>query len=461
MMYKVWSPYSFHTDFNPYGIVQVHSRGLDKAWAKTASLDDSLAAKLDDYTVPKGHTLIFVAPVAESERYGPNSKGDAFSKQACQDYHHTFLDGHLFTEHEHDDPSIAFGKPVASEFNTKVGRVEVLALIENDKNPRLVEKIASGEPVDTSMACRVSYDSCSICGNNASHPIGPGPQNDSPGELARVKRGYCKHARDQLNQILDDGRKVYVDNPEPKFFDLSHVQMPAEVMARVMHTRKAASTSIPGLSGVKLAGMVGLADPALVVRFSPPDARDHKLRLARKLAEMEKQVPSTVVMIAGGGSEIGDRAKQLLKKMRKKCGSSSNFLAACRHEGIVLPFDDFCQLVEEAEPKCGAAGLFNQLKSAGLLESAAEDGAYDRPELAWGVPGEAHELAPGLSFGTEHVQNRMTEHTKLGFLGGDGACGQRVQTDPLLRKYGSYLLAELAGSGDLQIALTAAGLVAN
>lgn len=52
--------------------------------------------------------------------------------------------------------------------------------------------------------CRVPYDVCSICGNKAKH------------------RGqYCKHAAHQMNAVLDDGRKVYVDNPQPNFFDIS------------------------------------------------------------------------------------------------------------------------------------------------------------------------------------------------------------------------------------------------
>ena len=59
--------------------------------------------------------------------------------------------------------------------------------------------------------CNVPFDVCSICGNSA-----------------RARRFYCDHMKKMAGQILDDGRHVYVDNPDPTYFDISGVFRPAD-----------------------------------------------------------------------------------------------------------------------------------------------------------------------------------------------------------------------------------------
>lgn len=58
--------------------------------------------------------------------------------------------------------------------------------------------------------CRIPYDVCSICGNKAP-----------------TTADYCKCMKQNKGQILPDGRKVFVYNPDPTFFDLSKVVRPA------------------------------------------------------------------------------------------------------------------------------------------------------------------------------------------------------------------------------------------
>ena len=59
--------------------------------------------------------------------------------------------------------------------------------------------------------CRIKRDVCAICGNEAP-----------------TRADYCDHAKFQMNQILPDGRKCYVHNPSPSFFDISRVFRPAD-----------------------------------------------------------------------------------------------------------------------------------------------------------------------------------------------------------------------------------------
>lgn len=65
--------------------------------------------------------------------------------------------------------------------------------------------------------CRIPFDVCSVCSNKA-----------------RTKREYCSHIKNQLLEILPDGRQVYMINPDPTFFDISYVLRPADKTARMI-----------------------------------------------------------------------------------------------------------------------------------------------------------------------------------------------------------------------------------
>ena len=52
--------------------------------------------------------------------------------------------------------------------------------------------------------------------------------------LSITRADYCEHAREMMNTILPDGRKVWVYNDFPHFFDISFVFMGADKIAKVM-----------------------------------------------------------------------------------------------------------------------------------------------------------------------------------------------------------------------------------
>lgn len=76
--------------------------------------------------------------------------------------------------------------------------------------------------------CKIAFDVCSICGHRAKHAA-----------------EYCEHAKYAMRKTLADGRKVCVFNPNPRFFDHSHVNVPADKIAGVME--KVASVSFAGV----------------------------------------------------------------------------------------------------------------------------------------------------------------------------------------------------------------------
>ena len=66
--------------------------------------------------------------------------------------------------------------------------------------------------------CKVPADICSVCSNRA-----------------KTRADYCGHMLNSPGKTLSDGRKIFVYNPKPIFFDISFVTNPADKSARVLH----------------------------------------------------------------------------------------------------------------------------------------------------------------------------------------------------------------------------------
>lgn len=174
-----------------------------------------------------GESLLFSSALGCAELYGPNKNADAFKAAACRTFHPTFVKfGKWFRDHDNKPTSKRYGRHVASGFNEKMGRVEVVtALYETKKAAEELEgdlgeaadlemeKIAAGKNVATSMSCNIDYDVCSGCGNKA--------KNRS--EYCNAK--MCKYGgcQSNLNKVAEDGHLLHVDNPHPIWFDLSHI----------------------------------------------------------------------------------------------------------------------------------------------------------------------------------------------------------------------------------------------
>jgi hypothetical protein len=103
--------------------------------------------------------------------------------------------------------------------------------------------------------CKVAYDVCKTCKNKAKN-----------------RSEYCDHAKYAMGSIMPDGRRVGVDNPRPKFFDISYVKRGADRAAKLL--MKVASTTT-------------------VVRV--PDWPDRDKKAGNKSSAIKKQVPMTGV----------------------------------------------------------------------------------------------------------------------------------------------------------------------
>jgi len=89
---------------------------------------------------------------------------------------------------------------------------------------------------------------------------------------------HCGHIKTMLGQLLDDGRKVYMKNPKPKYFDISLVFKPADRIAYTLKKVAAAGHGVIG--GHDLAEIYGLQAVG----------SDPKYATLKALAAMRKEI---------------------------------------------------------------------------------------------------------------------------------------------------------------------------
>ena len=271
-------------------LVKVARRGL--VGADRAALVKRAGAQAADWIdrlepLP-GEPLVHLIALGCTEKHSANRNGDGFKAAACRKYHDTFRKhARLYYNHLNTDPSKSYGVVKASWFNEPMGRIELVVGVNETKQaaqrnggmvdfrflPR-VEKNAGDAAV--SMACTIPFDVCSSCHNKA------------------ASRKYyctgdtCPHGgcRDNLTKVSEDGHMLHVDNPDPKWFDISDVGTPADRIAyafgRVGNTKSAAFDS-------------GVAPSVLLPTWNTPglDAHDRRRLVLAKLAALEDELLTT------------------------------------------------------------------------------------------------------------------------------------------------------------------------
>lgn len=170
---------------------------------------------------------ILVNALGAGEYYSSNANADHFPEKALshkgKDYgFETFLDAGAYAHHKNKDKSRAFGDVVISSWNPTMKRVDLVIHLDRDRckqfgSSDVIDRIEAGEFPDVSMGSKVPYDVCSICKNKS-----------------KTRDDYCEHMKNSPNRILEDGRKVFVYNDYPKFFDISFVFIGADKTAKVM-----------------------------------------------------------------------------------------------------------------------------------------------------------------------------------------------------------------------------------
>jgi hypothetical protein len=332
--------------FDPINGQQVFVLPTNDIFEKTASIvkqaqvSDEIAQVIDGITPESGHRYVLVNGIGSGEFWSSNKNGDYFpelglSKKGSEYGYETFMQGHNFIHHENKDPMKAVGTIKAAHYNPRMHRCELVLDTDMNKlataDPAIYEKVANGEPVDVSMGSKCDFDVCSICSNRASN-----------------RSEYCSHLKTAMNQILDDGRKVYAYTPHPRFFDMSYVTKGADVTAKALHYLSKAASAHSG-PGTEPRRTVTCPDPALhetaecEPSYTTPYFTPDKLAAVTILEVVEPGISSET---------IDEMAKVGFHEA----------LSTCSHLGIVLKPEEYQRLTliclgeKEAAEKAEAAG---------------------------------------------------------------------------------------------------------
>lgn len=213
---------------------------------EAGTLMPEIKAWRNGYTPQDGKIAVLVNALGASEYWGQNVNGDAFFEASlihdCRNHrdqahpyddftgkpippygYWTFLDAKPYCHHRNKDPNRAFGDVVLAAWNAKMHRVELIILIDKALAMQhgaqdVIDRILAGEYPDVSMGTRVPYDLCLVCGHKS-----------------KTRNDYCTCVKEiGMGKILDDGRRIGVANPHPRFFDISFVFIGADKTAKVM-----------------------------------------------------------------------------------------------------------------------------------------------------------------------------------------------------------------------------------
>jgi len=312
------------------------------------SFIDSIQGK-----IPKDKVAFYNRALGEFESYGLNNNGDGWLGDELREHHHTFTkSANYFYNHKNNpsaDPS--YGRPIASAFNERTKMVDLIILADLNKQAEQdIQTLEGGGSIPTSMGCRVKFDVCTICGNQA-----------------KTRDEYCCHVSKTasypygMRAVLPDGRVCGVMNPKPIFHDISRlVERPAFVGSE---------------------HMLKVARDTSYQIFDDPPAQEKKARVAgpNKTAEMVKRLPGHVTSaLVPGASKVdamrraAHRLSQLsveiptdgIRKRADALGLSNFDLMmgsiAC---GVVLSPREFGHLIGG-----GTGGVYRPAVAVGLLD---------------------------------------------------------------------------------------------
>lgn len=254
---------------------------------------------------------VLVNAMGAGEYYSSNINGDRFSEAALihrpdkwtgipsvdkvtsKDWAYgfpTFYRSHVYAHHRNKDSSRALGFVELAAWNPHMKRVELITRLEKDRCEKFGgegawDKLKAGGYPDVSMGTKVPFDTCSITLDRKLYQKAwdtyEPSKFKSPGDailkfhkdlkekngvgirgLSITRNDYSEYGRTQMNRILPDGRKVWVDNDFPAFFDISFVFIGADKIAKSMLKIADGGKMYSYMGSAELAEKLGAAEPS-------------------------------------------------------------------------------------------------------------------------------------------------------------------------------------------------------
>jgi intein/homing endonuclease len=185
------------------------------------------------------------------------------------------------------------------------------------------------------------FDTCSYCKFNAP-----------------TAADHCVHIKTALMEILDDGQQIYMQNPNPSFFDISGVGRPAD---RIGYSLRKVAYSTGTVGGHELAADLGLNPIALV-----------KGAMLTRLAAMEKHTPVR-------GRQL-DLKPETVRQLKQACDCMGNspVLRMLADKGAVLSPRDFADIfVGHPDPEGAGEAIESCEGGVSSLTDPIEIGSLD------------------------------------------------------------------------------------
>ncbi len=231
----------------------------------------------------------------------------------------TFYNAHIYKHHVNKDPSKSFGSIEVAVWNEVMKRVELVVRLVHELCEKfgamdIVHRINDGEYPDTSMGCRVPYDVCSICGNQA-----------------KTKAQYCEHINNRRKDKdpRGDGQRPYMINIRPKYFDNSFVFIGADKTARTLMKIAGVEGELfqhivndiqQRFNGMPQGPVMKTAEALYVDGYQPYEGSDqHLMKVASQFGVMPERLPQIILntpqamKIASVDKE--DKLRDILRKV--------------------------------------------------------------------------------------------------------------------------------------------------
>ena len=341
---------------------------------------------IDNMKVAKDEVPIHLIALGAGEAYGCNRNGDFFSEHDCRTHHNTFQKyARWYRNHDNKQNSKSYGYIKQSAYNESMRRVELLCMLNAEKSAadrnggfiadKELAKLAKGDDIPVSMACRIAYDVCSKCSNKAKTRAEYCTGIDEGGKCTG---GGCKH---NLTKIGEDGHILHVSNPNPHWFDISNVFRPADriaygAMADYLH--KAASHAFT--PGAELADMLGVTAPLNVCMASDNPihwnaAINAQIKLAYALAATEQDLRVKAAMCRAFDAAVQPSltTDQLMVLGGAGTEKAAAGLSAFADRKICMNLGDFANWTGKVASVSGAAQLlpsiYTRMVEHGTLEN--------------------------------------------------------------------------------------------
>jgi hypothetical protein len=389
----------------------------DRVFEKTAAptLLPEVVRYIGSLTPRHDAQYVLVNAMGATEWYGSNVNGDSFPEASLlhrpDDWrgnplvdrisarswpygYPTFYNAHAFAHHRNKDPNQAFGDVELAAWHPAMKRVELVVRVDKDKCIQhggipVWDKLRAGQYPDVSMGTKVPYDTCSICLDRklyqkALATFDP-KKHRHPGMaalefhkklksengvgirgLSITRKDYCQHAKELMNRILPDGRKVWVDNDYPSFFDISFVFIGADRTAKTMLFVFSGGTKHAMRSSAEMAEHLGARDEESKTASVGDEilARAFGKDAERKSSEISKDtIPSqfagkAIPMLAGQEPEIDTGTLNQLSRL-----PMPGVMSTLSSMGIVLQPMEFQRITLM---RLGMGDVADELDSAGV-----------------------------------------------------------------------------------------------